>query len=143
MDLERLRFDNKFQYEIQVDPAIDEEFIEIPPMLFQPYVENAIIHGLVNSSKPGKLEIRLQLAGKGILRCVIEDNGIGREKAIEIRAKSGIKRQPKGMIITQERLQILNKQSSRNSFVRITDLKDPDGEAAGTRIELDIQFKDI
>jgi LytS/YehU family sensor histidine kinase len=143
MDLERLRFDNKFKYEIQVDPSIDEEFIEIPPMLFQPYVENAIIHGLVNSPREGKLDIKLQLSDKGILHCVIEDNGIGREKAMEIRASSGIKRQPKGMVITQERLQILNKQSSRNSIVRVTDLIDQRGEALGTRIELEIQFKDI
>ena len=143
MDLERLRFDDKFVYTIQVDPSIDEEFIEIPPMLFQPYVENAIIHGLVNSPKDGLLEIKLQLLEKGILHCIIQDNGIGREKAIELRAKSGIKRQPKGMIITQERLQILNKQSSRNSQVRVTDLKDNQGNPAGTRIELDIQFKEI
>jgi ligand-binding sensor domain-containing protein len=143
MDLERLRFDDKFIYTIQVDPSIDEEFTEIPPMLFQPYVENAIIHGLVNSPKEGLLEIKLRLAEKGVLRCIIQDNGIGREKAIELWAKSGIKRQPKGMIITQERLQILNKQSSRNSEVRVTDLKDESGNATGTRIELEIQFKEI
>ena len=142
MDLEKLRFDDKFTYEIHVDPAIDEEFIEIPPMLFQPYVENAIIHGLVNSPKQGLIEIWLKVVEKGTLRCIIQDNGIGREKAIEIRAKSGIKRQPRGMIITEERLQILNKQSSKNSLVRITDLKDDRGEATGTRIELDIQYKE-
>lgn len=143
MDLEKLRFDDKFVYEVHVDPGIDEEFVEIPPMLFQPYVENAIIHGLVNSPKPGLLEIWLQLAGKRALRCIIQDNGIGREKAIEIRARSGIKRQPRGMIITQERLQILNKQGNRDSVVKVTDLKDEAGEAAGTRIELEIQFKEI
>ena len=98
---------------------------------------------MVNSPKDGLLEIKLQLLEKGILHCIIQDNGIGREKAIELRAKSGIKRQPKGMIITQERLQILNKQSSRNSQVRVTDLKDNQGNPAGTRIELDIQFKEI
>ncbi len=143
MDLERLRFDNKFAYEIHVDPAIDEEFTEIPPMLFQPYVENAIIHGLVNSPKQGLLTINLGLRENGIMKCVIEDNGIGREKAAELRARSGIKRQPRGMIITQERLQILNKQSSDNSIVRITDLKDAGGEPTGTRIELDIHYKEI
>lgn len=143
MDLERLRFDDKFVYTIEVDPAIDEEFVEIPPMLFQPYVENAIIHGLVNSPKDGLLEIKIEPAGKGVLRCIIQDNGIGREKAIELRAKSGIKRQPKGMIITQERLQILSKQTSRDSQVRITDLKDHQGNPAGTRIELEIQYKEI
>lgn len=143
MDLEKLRFDDKFNYKVNVDPEIDEEFIEIPPMIFQPYVENAIIHGLVNSPKKGLLQIWLKLKEKGILHCIIEDNGIGREKAIEIRSKSGIKRQPKGMMITQERLQILSKQSRKDSVVKVTDLSDEKGKPTGTRIELEIHYTDI
>jgi ligand-binding sensor domain-containing protein len=143
MDLEKLRFDDKFDYQIIRDPAIDEEFVEIPPMLFQPYVENAIIHGFVNSPNPGVLEIILKRQNSGTLLCVIHDNGIGREKAIEIRDKSGIKRQPKGMIITQERIEIFNKQSNKNFSVKIIDLKDENGEAAGTRVEFTIQYKEI
>jgi ligand-binding sensor domain-containing protein len=143
MDLEKLRFDNKFSYEVNIDPAIDEEFIEIPPMIIQPYVENAIIHGLVNSPKKGLLQIWLKLEERGILHCIIQDNGIGREKAIEIRSKSGIKRQPKGMIITQERLQILSRQNRKDSVVKVTDLTNEKGEPAGTRIELEIHYKEI
>jgi ligand-binding sensor domain-containing protein len=143
MDLEKLRFDNKFDYLITRDPLVDEEFVEIPPMLFQPYVENAIIHGFVNSLTPGLLEISLKLMTPGTLLCVIQDNGIGREKAIEIREKSGIKRQPKGMTITQERIEIFNKQSRKNFSVRIIDLKNEKGEASGTRVEFTIQYKEI
>jgi ligand-binding sensor domain-containing protein len=143
MDLERLRFDNKFDYLITRDPLIDEEFVEIPPMLFQPYVENAIIHGFVNSPNPGLLDISLKLLNPGTLLCVIQDNGIGREKAIEIREKSGIKRQPKGMTITQERIEIFNKQSRKNFSVKIIDLKNDLGEALGTRVEFTIQYKEI
>lgn len=142
IDLEKLRFDDKFEYKITREPSIDEEFVEIPPMLFQPYVENAIIHGLVNSPKPGLLEVTLQRINSGTLLCTIKDNGIGREKAIEIRNKSGIKRQPKGMIITQERIEIFNKQSRKNFSVKITDLKDDDGEPAGTIVEFTIQYKE-
>jgi hypothetical protein len=143
IDLEKLRFDDKFDYKIIRDPDIDEEFVEIPPMLFQPYVENAIIHGLVNSNKPGMLEISIKKINRGTIRCTVKDNGIGREKAIEIRNASGIKRQPKGMIITQERIEIFNKQSRKNFSVRITDLKDDKGGAAGTIVEFTIQYKDI
>jgi ligand-binding sensor domain-containing protein len=143
MDLEKLRFDNKFDYLISRDPSIDEEFVEIPPMLFQPYVENAIIHGFVNSPDPGLLDISLKRMSPGTLQCVIQDNGIGREKAIEIREKSGIKRQPRGMSITQERIEIFNKQSRQNFSVRIIDLKDAQGVPTGTRVEFTIQYKEI
>lgn len=142
IDLEKLRFDDKFDYQINKDPSIDEEFVEIPPMLFQPYVENAIIHGLVNNNKPGLLEISLQRINPGTLLCTVKDNGIGREKAIEIRDKSGIKRQPKGMMITRERLEIFNKKNKKSFSVRITDLKDDYGEATGTMVEFTIQYKE-
>jgi hypothetical protein len=142
IELEKLRFDDKFDYRIVKDPGIDDEFVEIPPMLFQPYVENAIIHGLVNSASPGLLEISLKRINAGTLLCTIEDNGIGREKAIALRDKSGIKRQPRGMLITQERIEIFNKQNRKNFTVKVTDLKDSQGEAAGTRVEFTIQYKE-
>jgi ligand-binding sensor domain-containing protein len=143
MDLEQLRFDHKFEYIIKRDPAIDEEFVEIPPMLFQPYVENAIIHGLVNNPKHGLLEISIKQINKGVLLCSIRDNGVGREKAIAIRNASGIKRQPRGMIITQERIEIFNEKNRKNFSVKITDLKDNQGEPAGTLVEFTIQYKEI
>jgi streptogramin lyase len=143
LDLEQLRFDNKFEYEIIKDSTIDESFIVIPPMLLQPYAENAIIHGFVNSPKPGRLKIILRGIAAGTLQCIIEDNGIGREKAIEIRSQSGIARKPRGMLITQQRLEILNKQSRKNYSVQITDLKDEQGAAAGTRVEFIIQYQEI
>ncbi len=143
LDLEQLRFDNKFEYRIEKDPSIDEGLIVIPPMLLQPYAENAIIHGFVNSPKHGILKIILRCPSPGTLQCIIEDNGIGREKAIEIRAQSGISRQPRGMLITRERLDILSKQSRRAHSVSITDLKDERGHAAGTRVEFMIQYQEI
>jgi ligand-binding sensor domain-containing protein len=142
IDLEKLRFDDRFDYAIFRDPAIDEEFVEIPPMLFQPYVENAIIHGLVNSPNRGRLEIAIRLINSATLLCSIKDNGIGREKAIEIRNRSGIKRQPKGMMITQERIEIFNRQNRKNFSVKITDLKDDEGKPSGTLVEFTIQYKE-
>lgn len=142
MELEKLRFDDKFDYTVHIDPAIDMEFIEVPPMLLQPYVENAIIHGLVHIEGKGTLIVRIRKK-KDSLICMVEDNGIGREKAIKLREQSGINRQPRGMIITQERLEILNKQRKKGFSVKVTDLKDEKGEAAGTRVEIIIQYREV
>ncbi len=141
MDIERLRFDDKFKYEIDLDPLIDEEFLEIPPMILQPYVENAIIHGLVNSPENGIITIRFNLQGSSIL-CTIEDNGIGREKAEERKKEIGIKRKSRGIMITKERLEILTKQHKEKFSVQIIDLKNLKGEASGTRVEISIHFKE-
>lgn len=143
IDLEKLRFDNKFDYIINRDPSVDEEFVEIPPMLFQPFVENAIIHGMVNSPRKGLLEISISHYDKGTLLCSIKDNGIGRAKAVEIRNASGIRRQPRGMIITQERIEIFNRQNQKNFSLKITDLKDKHGEPTGTLVEFIVQYKEI
>jgi len=142
IDLEKLRFDDKFDYVINIESNIDDEFVEIPPMLFQPYVENAIIHGLVNSSNPGLLDISLRRINRGTLLCTIKDNGIGRDRANDIRNKSGIKRQPKGMMITQERIEIFNRQNRKNFSVKISDLKNDQGESLGTKVEFTIQYKE-
>jgi LytS/YehU family sensor histidine kinase len=139
MDLEKLRFDDKFEYKLDLGDNIDQEFIEIPPMILQPYVENAIIHGLIHKTEKGLLELSFRLEGKQLL-CIIQDNGIGREKAREIREQSGIRRKSRGMIITRERLELMNKQKKDSFGVKIIDLKDESGQAAGTRVEVTIQY---
>ena len=139
LDIEKLRFDDKFDYQINIDRSIDQEFTEIPPMIIQPYIENAIIHGLVNSDKKGNIDIQIKRAGDSIL-CIIEDNGIGREKAEIIKNNSGIKRKPRGMIITKERLDILSRQHKEKFNVKILDLKDNSGKPAGTRVEIIMHF---
>lgn len=139
LDIEKLRFDDKFDYQINIDHSIDQEFTEIPPMIIQPYIENAIIHGLVNSEKKGKIEIQIKRAGNSIL-CIVEDNGIGREKAEIIKNNSGIKRKSRGMIITKERLDILSRQHKEKFNVTILDLKDSSGKPTGTRVEIIMHF---
>lgn len=142
MDLEKLRFDDKFDYTVDLDASIDTSFIEVPPMLLQPYVENAIIHGLMHLESKGSLVVGIRKK-KDALLCYVQDNGIGREKAIQLREQSGIKRQPRGMMITQERLEILKKQRKKTFSVKVIDLKNDKGEATGTRVEITIQFKEI
>ena len=139
MDIERLRFDNKFDYSIKVDKAIDDEFMEIPPMVIQPFIENAILHGLVHSPEQGSIKLELKLQNNFIF-CTIEDNGIGRKRSAEIRDASGIKRESRGMLITRERLEILNKQNKDKLAIKVIDLQDKKGNPSGTRVEINILF---
>jgi sensor histidine kinase YesM len=141
LDLEKLRFDNKFDYSIHIDKNIDTEFIEIPPMIVQPYIENAIIHGILHKKSKGSIEIDFALKGENLL-CTVTDNGIGRAQAAEIREKAGIKRKSTGMYITKARLEMLNKNTKAGYSVRIEDLKDANGKPAGTRVELVIQYNE-
>jgi streptogramin lyase len=142
MDIENLRFDNKFDYKITVDPEIDDDFVGIPPMIIQPYVENAILHGIIHKTGKGNISINLSLQ-KDNIHCVVEDDGVGREKAMEIKNNSGLKHKSRGMIITKERLEILNKQIKGQISVSVFDLKDENGNAKGTKVEIIIPFKEI
>ena len=140
IELEQLRFSNKFDYKITVDPELDEEFIEIPPMIIQPYVENAIIHGLINLPDKGMLRINVKKKSDNSLLCIVRDDGIGREKAAEIAKDSGIKHKSRGMLITKARLEILNRQSKEDFSIRIVDLKDNKNNPMGTEVRIIIHF---
>ncbi|MDD5507874.1 MAG: two-component regulator propeller domain-containing protein [Bacteroidales bacterium] len=140
MDLEKLRFNDKFDYRIEVDPAVEEEFMEVPTMIIQPYVENSIIHGLLHKQGKGLIRIKISLEGEHLL-WIVEDNGIGRRRAIEIGKESGLRRESRGMLITRERLEVLNKMNLEHFSVQVIDLTDEKGDAAGTRVEVRISGK--
>jgi ligand-binding sensor domain-containing protein len=142
LEIEKLRFDNKFDYTIQIAPEVDEDFTGVPPMIIQPYVENAIIHGLVHKPGKGSIIIKIDEAESGI-RCTISDNGIGREKAKLIKKTNGLNTPSKGMLITQKRLEITNRDNANKISVKITDLKNSDDTPAGTMVHLFIQTIDL
>ncbi len=136
LELEQMRFEGKFESEIKVDENVDTDYDIMPPLLMQPYVENAILHGLNPLSYKGKLSIHLSIKDN-FLVCVIEDNGIGRDKAREItHSIPGKKHKSLGMKITEDRLRILNDLNNSTLSVNIIDLKDEKGMALGTRVEL-------
>lgn len=137
LDLESLRFENKFQHTMEIDPAIDTQNSRIPPMLIQPYIENAIWHGLMNKSTPGKLIIKMQLKNDFIL-CTIEDNGVGRQKAMELKSKHKTTHKSSGMQLTQERLEMLNTMRNQKLEIKIIDLTNEKNEPAGTKVEIKI-----
>ncbi len=134
MQLEQVRLDNKFSFSIHTDADIESETEEIPPMLLQPYVENAIWHGVTHKEGPGHIAITVSKK-PGMLVCSIVDNGIGREASAAInRQKAG--HNSKGMSITKERLTIINAMHNSPLSVTIIDLKDKDSKPAGTRVEI-------
>ena len=141
IELEALRFDNSFEYSITIDPAIDEYNTEIPTMIIQPFVENAIWHGLLHRSSKGKLIIDIQKE-KEALVCIIEDNGIGREASEEIKKNNVHKiHASAGMEITEGRLKNLKDSTQSNYAVHIHDLKDDSGKASGTRVRITFSTK--
>lgn len=108
-------------------------------MILQPYVENAIWHGIKPKSGPGFLKIRIERNGRNLV-CFIEDDGIGREKAREMQAASVLrKHKSQGMAITEERLKVIGK--ATGSRVEIIDLHDTQGHATGTRVAVRLPFK--
>ena len=136
IEMESLRFDGLFDYEVKMEKDIDPDSLKVPPMLMQPYVENAIWHGLMQKKgEKGKLDLTLRRSN-GHLVCLIEDNGIGRGKAQLLKSKSAPKRKSYGMKITSDRLAMLNKLAGADASVQIFDLKKENGTAAGTRVEL-------
>jgi ligand-binding sensor domain-containing protein len=143
LDLEKLRFGNRFSYCIDMDRNVDPLSIFIPPLLFQPFVENAVWHGLVHKTdRDGKLKITLQSDGKTLV-CLIEDNGVGRASARDLESKSAEKNKSMGIQITRQRLELINSNGeiAGNEFL-IEDLFDRAGRAAGTKVSLRINYKD-
>ncbi|MBC7864878.1 MAG: histidine kinase, partial [Bacteroidia bacterium] len=136
MDIEALRFENRFEYEIIIDKKIDQGFVHIPSMLIQPYIENAIWHGLMHKKGKGKITVSIQLTD-GFIKCTIEDNGVGRKKSLEFKSNQNFRAHKSvGMTITQERLEIINALNNSRLSVSITDLEDKEGTSCGTRVEL-------
>lgn len=139
IEMELIRFEKQFSYSIEVEPGIATDSIYVPPLIIQPYVENAIWHGLLHKEETGNLTISLQMAGSGLLECFIEDNGVGRARAKELRSKSASTKKSLGMKLTQDRLQLLSREGENGlPVIEIQDLVHDDGSAAGTRVLLRI-----
>lgn len=137
IELEAIRFKNKFDFEINVDEEIDTFMYKIPSMLIQPYVENAICHGLMHRSEKGLLKINISMENSH-LSCLIIDNGIGREAANEIKKNKARNHQPLGIKITESRIDLINALYGTNLKTIYVDLKDDEGNSAGTSVEIQI-----
>ena len=137
LELQKVRYRDMFDYQIEVDKDIDPETVMVPPMLAQPFIENSIEHGFKNKGSKGHLRIRF-ISKDSLLRLEIEDDGIGREKAMEIMQQSNKHHQSLATNITRERLSALNRKSRNKISLKIEDLTDDAGSPAGTRVTVDI-----
>jgi tetratricopeptide (TPR) repeat protein len=137
LELECIRFKDKFDFKIKVDEEIDPLMYKVPTMLMQPYVENSICHGLIPMEGKGYVEIDIKLKQDHLL-CTIEDNGIGREAAKERNNKKNGNHNSLGTRITTSRLDLVNTLYGTSLKTKYTDLKNENGEAVGTRVEINI-----
>jgi ligand-binding sensor domain-containing protein/anti-sigma regulatory factor (Ser/Thr protein kinase) len=133
LEMEQMRFFDRFEYEISVHSALQTEHLEVPPLLIQPFVENAIWHGLMHQKTAGKLQIKVYPEGKRL--CIeVEDNGVGRQKAMELKTRSATVHKSLGMKVTAERLEVINQLYGTSAEVQTFDLIDAAGHATGTRV---------
>jgi anti-sigma regulatory factor (Ser/Thr protein kinase) len=137
LDLEIIRFKDKFIYEITVDEELDTLLYKVPTMLIQPYVENSICHGLIPAENKGYIKIDLKLKDEYI-SCIIEDNGIGRDAAMEKKKKGENNHNSLGTQIVSSRLDLVNALYGTTLKTIYTDLKNDAGESEGTRVEIQI-----
>ncbi|MBV1924766.1 MAG: histidine kinase, partial [Flavobacteriaceae bacterium] len=138
IELEALRFNNKFDYSIDIQPNVEIDYLEIPPLIIQPYVENSIWHGLMHKKEgDGKLNINITQEEDHI-EVTIEDNGIGRDAASQLKSKSAEKRKSYGMNITSERLKNSINSTNETSHVEVIDLIDSNNNSLGTKVIIKI-----
>jgi sensor histidine kinase YesM len=139
IQLESIRFQNQFKHEVSIAENISTGSIMIHPMLLQPFIENAIWHGLMQKRTKGTITVDIRKDNDKFLIISITDDGIGREKAAEIKSKSATHRSH-GLKATSERIEMMNNLNTTWAQVHIIDLKDDQGNALGTRVELIIPF---
>ena len=135
LELEALRFENRFDYKISMPKDLDIEMIKVPPLIIQPYAENAIWHGLMHKEEKGHLYIDINEENQQIV-IRIKDDGIGRKQSANMTSKSATKHKSMGLQITSDRIAMLQREDNQQAAVVINDLENPDGSAAGTEVIL-------
>ena len=142
---QKLRFRDKLRYKITMADEIEEDIIGVPTMIVQPYVENAIEHGL-RTKEGGMVRVDFRLKDDYTILCTVQDNGIGRKKAKEIKdkEKAYLNHRSKGTSITEDRLRLLhNSRFVEKVFVFTSDLTNDKEEVSGTKVEILIPIKEI
>ena len=141
VEMESMRFQDSFQFSLQVGAGIATEAVLIPPMLVQPFVENAIWHGLMQAPPElvKRLSIHITQPDNGCTIIEITDNGIGRARAKALQSKSLSRQKSYGISLSQERLSLMNRAKNKNSTIRVDDLHDENGEVKGTKVTITIE----
>ncbi|GAB2837860.1 histidine kinase [Ferruginibacter profundus] len=138
LNMERMRFGDTFNYSITINNNVKADYIHMPALLLQPYVENSLRHGIrYKTDGAGKVIIDFCVK-ENRLHCTIKDNGIGRDKAAAFKSKQHIEYQSKGMSLTSKRIELLNSVNENKIVATVTDLLNDDNTAAGTVVEINI-----
>lgn len=136
LEMEKLRFEDSFNYKLIVAADVDTSFVQVPPMILQPFLENAIWHGLMH--KNGERMLHLEVCREGdTVKCIVDDNGIGRQQAAILQAGTRSAHRSFGTRLILDRLQINKELFDSNFVIKIID-KMVNGQAAGTRVELSL-----
>lgn len=135
VEMEAMRFNSEFDYAIKTDPDLDTSAVFIPPLLIQPYVENAIWHGLMLKDGPRFLLLKIEKEHE-YLQIIIEDNGVGRKRSMQMKAPENGQQKSYGMQITKDRIELINRTLGINAKVDLEDLADDSGGPAGTRVTI-------
>jgi putative methionine-R-sulfoxide reductase with GAF domain/ligand-binding sensor domain-containing protein len=138
LELEQLRFDGNFNYEVKIDAAIDVDEIKIPPMIIQPFVENSIWHGLMPKQGERWVHIHFELSSDDLLICTVTDNGIGRDASARLKQNGHGPHKSKGLSLVYDRLNILQQQYGQAFEVTIKDLVENNNVPTGTEVKLHI-----
>lgn len=133
IELEQLRFSKQFNYDLRIPNESELEDIHVPPMIIQPYVENAILHGLLEKKDTGNLCIDFSITANDQLLCVVDDDGIGRQAASELKVMNN--KRSIGLEATMKRLNLWGERLEQQTMVNIED-KTEGSKAKGTRVEL-------
>lgn len=142
LGLEALRFNNQFEYKIEMAESVDIYEVKIPTMILQPFCENAIKHGLLPKKADANLLLQFEVTADNALHCIVQDNGIGRVQREKLKESSVSGHISKGIKITRNRLELVNQLRNRPAEIRITDLYDDAGKAIGTRVDILIPLED-
>lgn len=133
-NIENIRFEEQIYFSIERDPKINTSVIKVPPLILQPFVENAIWHGLMLSKKEKHLSIKVS-KNKDIVELTITDDGIGRDASNDLKNKKTYKKESVGLKMTQERISLFNQKQNLNYSYKIIDIQDSDKNAAGTQVQ--------
>ena len=143
LELQKLRFLNKFDYQLEIDDNIETDLMKIPPMLTQPFIENCIEHGIQHKQGSGNILVKLSLTETNVIQFLIEDDGIGRDRALDIIKKQNRNHKSLATEITRDRLRILNKKLKNKITMNVIDLKDESNQPTGTRVLIDVPVEPV
>jgi len=138
LDLEKMRLENKFEYNIEIDQVFEEDEVYIPGMIIQPIVENSIWHGIATLQEPGNILISFKAHNAKSLRISIEDNGVGMKQSLEYFHKDA-NREHLGMKIIEKRLGLLSKKYNTKTSINYSECS-PGATNPGTLVELIVPF---